>query len=270
MSLRVGIGIVALFGLVALCAPYLTRHGPKTDVGVAYLPPGPGHPLGTDDQGYDLWSQLLHGSRPAFAVGAGAMAVTMAIAVTVALCATLLAGRADRILMTAGDILISLPHLPLLLLVGILIGPSVPGTIALIAIVGWVVPAREIRARALAIRQSGYVRAARGFGAGTRYLMARHLIPALGPVLASVAVAQFGRAISLEAGLAFLGVGDVTRTSWGLTIRQALDDASLWFTGRWLWWPLPPGLAIAGLLLACALLGAGLETRLDPRLRERR
>jgi peptide/nickel transport system permease protein len=110
------------------------------------------------------------------------------------------------------------------------------------------------------------VKAALGFGAGSLHVMRRHIVPDIGLVLVASLVAAAGRAILLEAGLAFLGLGDPSRTSWGSIMRDARQSQSIFYTDIWTWWMLPPIVAIVLLLLGMTFLGVGLEQRINPRL----
>jgi peptide/nickel transport system permease protein len=110
---------------------------------------------------------------------------------------------------------------------------------------------------------------ARNFGGSPGYVLARHILPQIGPLIAFGLVTAAGRAVAMEAGLAFLGLGDPTAKSWGLMMRFALDLPGLLLTDRWLWWLLPPGLCITLLILALTFVGMGLERHLQPRLKRR-
>jgi ABC-type dipeptide/oligopeptide/nickel transport system permease subunit len=123
-----------------------------------------------------------------------------------------------------------------------------------------------VRAQVQSVRQRGYIKMARHFGGGVGYVLRRHIVPAIAPLIASGLIAAAGRAVAMEAGLAFLGLGDPAAKSWGLMMRFALNLPGLLLTDRWLWWLLPPGLGIGLLILALTYLGMGLERRLDPRL----
>ncbi len=97
-------------------------------------------------------------------------------------------------------------------------------------------------------------------------MLLRHILPQIGPLIAFGWITAAGRAVAMEAGLAFLGLGDPTAKSWGLMMRFALNLPGLFLTDRWLWWLLPPGLCITLLILALTFFGMGLERRLHPRL----
>jgi peptide/nickel transport system permease protein len=156
------------------------------------------------------------------------------------------------------------PRLPLLVLVAALAGA---GVLTVTVLIGLLRPpmARIIRSRTLTLRGRGFVESARGFGTGLPYLIRRHLLAALGPLVAVAFVAVASNAVLLEASLAFLGLADPTAVSWGLDINRALAEPGIYFTSAWLWWVLPTGFAITLAIMGFTLLGVGLEPVLNPR-----
>ena len=164
------------------------------------------------------------------------------------------------------DVVLTVPFLPLMVVLGAYLGPGA-GTLALvIGALVWARPARVVRAAVLGEAAREYVAAARALGAGDAYLLRRHVLPGVLPLVLAELVQLAGRVILLEASLAFLGLGDPLRKSWGTVLFYAqARGASL--SGAWVWWVLPPGLLIAATVLALALLGLGLERATTPRLR---
>ena len=264
-----GGGAVLLFVLVALAAPLLAPYDPHAFSGQPLERPSAAHPLGTNDAGQDILSELIYGTRISLAVGLGAALGTVALGLLVGAVAGYAGGPVDTLLMRLVDVMLTLPRLPLLILLAAFLGSGLTQTIAIISLLFWPVTARVIRAQVQSQRQRGYVRMARNFGAGPGYVLRRHILPAIAPLIAFGLVAAAGRAVAMEAGLAFLGLGDPTAKSWGLMMRFALNLPGLLLTDRWLWWLVPPGLCITALILALTYLGMGLEVRLQPRLRRR-
>jgi len=130
--------------------------------------------------------------------------------------------------------------------------------------------ARILRSETKSLRTRGFVRASQGFGGGRNYIVRRHLVPGLGPLLVTRFVEWAGIAVFLQAGLAFLGLADPTGVSWGLMLNRAVEHPGLYFTSVWTWWVLPAGLAVTLAVLGFTLLGVGLETTLNPRLQHSR
>lgn len=263
--LILGASLIGGCALVALLAPLLAPHDPKALPGSGLEPPSSEHLLGTTLIGEDILSQLIWGARSALTVAVGAATLAVIVGVLVGVSAGLVGGVVDALAMRTVDVLLAVPRLPLVVLVAALTGASRVVLILLMGFLFWPPISRIVRSQALTLRQRGYVAAAEGFGGGVLYLIRRHLVPALGPIIVVEFVAFSGNAISLEAGLAFLGLGDPTGVSWGLMMSNALATPGIYFTSAWLWWVLPAGFAITLLLLGFAFLGVGLEPIMNPR-----
>lgn len=263
---RTGGGLLALLLLTALAAPRLAPYDPDARSGTPFARPSAAHLLGTNDVGHDLLSELIYGARISLLVG-----VVAALAATVAgLGVGLLAGYArgwlDPVLMRLVDVVLALPVLPLTIVIGVFLGAGLGSQILVIAAVIWAPVARELRSQVLSLRERDHIQALRAMGAGTGYVLARHIAPAVVPLVAPQFVIATRTAILLESSLAFLGLGDVTAKSWG-TMLSLAHSRSAFLTDAWLWWVIPPGLAIAVTVLAFALLGYAFEDRARPVLR---
>jgi peptide/nickel transport system permease protein len=275
--LRAALGIEGLVGLVLLAllltaavfAPVLTPYDPDEFTGRPLERPSAAHRLGTNDVGQDILSELIYGARVSITVAAGVATGTVILAVIIGGMAGYAGGWIDLLLMRLVDLLMALPRLPLLILINALLGAGLSQMILTIALLFWPGTARIIRAQVLSVRQRGYVRMARSFGGGPIYIFVRHVLPQIAPLIVLGLVTAAGRAVALEAGLAFLGLGDPTAKSWGLIMRYALNLPGLFLTDRWLWWLLPPGICITLLILALTFIGMGMESHLDTRLRQR-
>jgi peptide/nickel transport system permease protein len=142
--------------------------------------------------------------------------------------------------------------------------PTTGGLIVIISLLSWQGGARTLRAQALSLKEKSHVAAARGFGADTWYLIRRHIIPDMGPLLVADFVFCMRRAVFIQAGLAFLGIGNPSVVSWG----SMISDAREWvFLDVWKWWLVPAGVALSMTIVAITLIGSALEPALDPRLR---
>ena len=267
LETALGGAVLGLFLLVALAAPLLAPYDPHAFSGLSLERPSAAHPLGTNDAGQDILSELIYGARISLAVGLGAALGTVALGLLVGAVAGYAGGPLDALLMRLVDVMLTLPRLPLLILLAAFLGSGLVQTVAIISLLFWPYTARAVRAQVRSARQRCYVRMARQFGGGAGYVLRRHLLPAVAPLIAFGLVAAAGRAVAMEAGLAFLGLGDPMAKSWGLMMRFALNLPGLLLTDRWLWWLLPPGLCITLLVLALTYVGMGLEGRLHPGLR---
>lgn len=263
--LLLGVILVGGFTLVALLAPLLAPYDPRALPGSGLDSPSSDHLLGTTLIGQDVLSQLVWGARTSLSVAVGAATLAIVVGVIVGVGASLVGGFVEVVTMRVVDVLLAIPRLPLLVLVAALARMSGIALILLMGFLFWPPVSRVVRSQTLTLRQRGFVNAAQGFGGGVFYVIRRHLVPALGPILAELFVAFSGNAIFLEASLAFLGLGDPTSMSWGLMLNNALATPGIYFTPAWTWWVLPAGLAITFALLGFAFLGVGIEPIINPR-----
>ncbi len=265
-----GGGLLVAAAVVAILAPALAPYHPRALVGLPLQRPSAAHLLGTNDIGQDIFSQVIWGTRPSLTVAVGASALAVFTGVLVGVGAGLAGGRADSLAMRVVDLFLALPVLPLLVLIAALAGASRLVIILVIGLIRWPEIARVTRGQTRTLRHRGFVGAAQGFGAGVPYLLRRHLVPALGPVIAAGVVSVATIAVLMEAGLAFLGLADPTVVSWGLMLNRALLFPGLYYSALWTWWVLPAGLAISVVVLGLTFVGVGLEPTFNPRLGPRR
>ncbi len=261
-----GVGLVGCFALVALLAPLLAPYRTAELAGRPLEAPSARHLLGTNGVGQDLLSQMLSGARASLFVAGVAGAGTLALGALVGLVAGWWRGVVDAVLMRVVDVLLVIPRLPLLIVAGVYVGPGLLPVAVIIAVTFWPPTARVVRSQVLSIRRRDHVVAATGFGAGALHVLRRHVLPAVGLVLAAEFVTAVGRAVVLESGLAFLGLGDPSVTSWGSVMRDAFAFGGLFYTRAWAWWLLPPILAVTLLLVGVTFLGVAVEQRVNPRL----
>ena len=262
---KVGFGLVSLVLALAVGAPLVARNNPS-QMGVPFLRPTTAHLLGTDDVGHDLWSNLVFGARVSVFVGLVTATISLVIALSVSLLAVYHRGWFEALIFRIVDLTLILPFLILVIVVAVFIGRSVGATIGVLSCVLWARPARVLRVSALRLRETPHVVVAMASGASAWWIISRHLLPRIAPQ----AVAQFVRLVNLavlsEASLAFLGLGDPQRVSWGTTLFFA-NSHSAFLTGSWAWWILPPAIGLTLVSCGMALIGVGFEERSDPRLR---
>ncbi len=234
--------------------------------------PSASHPLGTDDLGQDLLARMLYGGRISLAVGLAAMAMAVLVGVTVGAIAGISRGAVDAALMWLTDLFLSLPQLPLLLLLiylfrdrlKMVFGPEIGVFILIVMVIGgfrWMPVARLVRAQFFSLREKEYVEAARALGASTTRVVLRHILPnTLGPVIVAGTI-DVAAAIIAESTLSFLGLGfppDIP--TWGRLLfdsRDYLDFAPHW--------ALFAGSAIFLAVVTINFIGDGLRDALDPR-----
>jgi peptide/nickel transport system permease protein len=269
------VGIVVLSVMVGavLLGPLVYRV-PIDEIDFRAKLQGPSwaHPLGTDDLGQDVLARMLYGGRISLAVGITSMLIAMSIGVLVGASAGYFGGALDHTLMRITDLFLSLPGLPLLLLIVYLfreslkkvLGPEAGIFLLIVAVIGglrWMPVARLVRAQFLSLREKEFVEAARGLGAPALRQVVRHILPnALGPVIVAATI-DVAAAIIAESSLSFLGLGfppDIP--TWGRILYDAKDNLD--FAPHW---ALFPGTAIFLTVLSINYIGDGLRDALDPR-----
>jgi len=261
---KLGVILVTLLVTIALGAPLLAPYDPWAYVAPSLSPPCWSHPLGTNEVGQDILSELIYGTRTTLLVSVSAAIFSTTVSLVVGIMAGIFRGTLERIILRLIDVMLVIPVFLVALLVAAYFQPGMVTLIVLFSLLLWPPGTRIIWNRVLSLKNQGHFTAARQFGAGTAYLLWRHLVPELYPLLAVNFIQVVRRAVFMEAGLAFLGIFDPGAKSWGLMLHYAREFV---FTGSWTWWLLPPGLAVSLTIIAFALLGYSLESALDPRMR---
>jgi peptide/nickel transport system permease protein len=269
------IGSVILLALMlAVLAGPLAWRLPINDIDFKAKLKGPSwsHPLGTDDLGQDVLARMLYGGRISLAVGIAAMLIAISIGTAVGAISGFLGGTVDHALMRVTDMFLSLPGLPLLLLIVYLFrdslrkmfGPEAGVFILIVAVIGglrWMPVARLVRAQFLSLREKEFVESARGLGATPIRQVVRHILPnSMGPVIVAGTI-DVAAAIIAESTLSFLGLGfppDIP--TWGRILYDAKDNLD--FAPHW---AIFPGTAIFLTVLSINYIGDGLRDALDPR-----
>jgi oligopeptide/dipeptide ABC transporter ATP-binding protein len=252
--------------LVAIFAPLLTRYSPTVPSGIPFSRPSADHLLGTNDIGQDLFSQLVFGARLTLVIALSSAAVAVALGVLVAVVAGYYRGLTDTVLMRLVDLMLGFPFLMLVIVLAAFFGRGLGTTIGVLAAVLWARPARVLRSQVLKLRELDHVLAARAMGCSGAWAISRHIVPRITPLATAQFVRAANIAVMLEASLAFLGLGDPSRVSWG-TMLYFANARSAFLTDAWKWWILPPGLALTVVILGLAFLGYAVEEWADPRLR---
>ena len=269
----VSVVILAALVLAIVVGPFLWRV-PINEIDFAAKLEGPSwsHPLGADDLGQDVLARVLYGGRVSLAVGLAAMVVAIFVGVLVGALSGMASGRVDAVLMWLADLFLSLPQLPLLLLIIYLfrdalksvLGPEGGVFVMIVVVIGglrWMPAARLVRAQFLSLREKEFVEAARALGASRTRQVVQHILPnALGPVIVAATI-DVAAAIIAESTLSFLGLGfppDIP--TWGRLLADAKD-----YLDMATHWALAPGLAIFLTVLAINFIGDGLRDALDPR-----
>jgi peptide/nickel transport system permease protein len=263
----IGLGILTFFVLFCFVGPLL-YHGDtiNTSLENTLLPPGPGHPLGTDNVGLDVLGQLMRGGQASIEVGFFAAFIGIFIGTIFGAIAGLIGGLVDSGMMRIVDVFLSVPFLFVVLIVAVRYGASVLSLSLIIGGYTWLVPARLVRGEVLTLRTRDFVSAARAAGSSRGRLITRHLIPnALSVIIVNVTF-NVADAILAVATLGFLGFGlHYPNIDWGDMLSNGIQYLQ---AGNW-WLIYPVGACIVLIVMACNLIGDALRDSLDVRLRRR-
>jgi peptide/nickel transport system permease protein len=265
--------LLSFLVLAVLLGPLFYKTGiNEVDFGASLSGPSAKHPFGTDDLGRDILARMLYGGRISLAVGFSAMLMAITVGVIIGAIAGMARGWVDAALMWLTDLFLSLPQLPLLLLLIFLFreplkqvfGLELGIFILIVVVIGgfrWMPVARLVRAQFFSLREKEFVEAARALGASTPRTVVRHILPnSLGPVIVAATI-DVAAAIIAESTLSFLGLGfppDIP--TWGRILYDGRDYMELAAH-----WALFPGLAIFIVVLTINFIGDGLRDALDPR-----
>ena len=266
----VGLSLILLFIAGALLAPLVAPWGPfEVAFGagrrIARLaPPNSTNWLGTTNQGMDVWSQLLWGSRVALTVGLLSALGSVVIGTLIGLFAGYFGGWLDEVAMRATDVAFGIPFLPFAMVVISITSPSLSLVILLVIFFLWRTTARVIRAQVLTLKTRPFVWAARAAGASELTILFRHIAPNVLPLSFLYVAIGVQAGVMLEAALSFLGFGDPHALSWGTMLNDAFRAGAM--RTAW-WWVLPPGLALSVFVMSIFVLSRAYEEILNPRLR---
>jgi ABC-type dipeptide/oligopeptide/nickel transport system permease subunit len=254
---KAGIAITFFFFGLGIVAAFYTPYQPLKSVGPPLEPPSLKYLFGTTSIGQDVFSQWMYAAIPTLEVGLVASVLTTVIGVVVGITAGF-TRYADEPLMRLSDVVLSLPTLPLLIVVAAFVKPSLVTVAVLIALLEWASLARVVRSSVLTLKHSPYVEVALLSRVPRYKIMMVDMIRHTFPLIVAYALFAVGDAILSEAALDFIGVGPISSSSWGAMIAISQNSNAL-LNGAW-WWSAVPGLSIATVIFGFALVAYGLET----------
>lgn len=260
-STRLALAMLVALLVLAAFAPLFAGYDPLGGGDDALLPPlSPGHWLGTDDLGRDIWARVVYGTRISLTVGIASALIAVMVGVFVGALAGYFGGWLDTVLMRVAEFFQTLPRFVVALIVIALFGTSLLKMILVIAALSWPQLARVVRASVATLRQSQFVDAARVAGMRDGAIILREILPNAAAPIIVLGSLDIAMAILIEASLSFFGLGDPNHVSWG----AMLNDAQQYLRSAW-WMSAFPGLAIALTVLAFNMLGDALNDALNPR-----
>lgn len=266
-KIAVGLVIILFFVLVAIFGPIFYKTSPSSINAPATQPPSFSHLLGTTESGQDVLAQMIHGTGATLVVGFGAAVVATFLSILIGIAAGLAGGVLDELLSALSNVFLVIPGLPLVIVLAAYLHTDSTALVALvIAVTGWAWGARVIRAQTLSLRHRDFVEAARATGESWGRIVFMEIFPNEAAIVASSFLFTVIFAILTAASLAFLGIGNLDTWSWGTILYWAQNDSALEL-GAW-WWFVPPGVAIAVLGAALALVNFGVDELINPRLRQ--
>lgn len=261
---EISLYLIVGFIITAVLAEAFSPYDPFILGDDTLLGPSAGHWMGTDDLGRDTLSRVIYGARVPLIVGFLATATSLLLGILIGSFSGYFGGRTDVILMRATEYVLVVPRFFLALLVVAMLGTGVMKIVLVIGLLGWPEVARVVRAQFLTLREREFVLAARAIGASHLKVIFGEILPNAIPPAVVVASILVARAILLEAGLSFLGLGDPNLISWGSLLSEAQERI-----GASVWLALFPGMALSLLVLCVNLFGDGINDVLNPKLGKR-
>ena len=261
---EISLYLIVGFIITAVLAEAFSPYDPFTLGDDTLLGPSARHWMGTDDLGRDTLSRVIYGARVPLIVGFLATATSLLLGILIGSFSGYFGARTDVILMRATEYVLVVPRFFLALLVVAMLGTGVMKIVLVIGLLGWPEVARVVRAQVLTLREREFVLAARAIGASHIKVIFGEILPNAIPPAVVVGSILVARAILLEAGLSFLGLGDPNLISWGSLLSEAQERI-----GVSVWLALFPGMALSLLVLCVNLFGDGINDVLNPKLGKR-
>jgi peptide/nickel transport system permease protein len=266
-SALVGGLVLCVYIFLAIFGPLIAHLTSTENPADAFLPPGPGHLLGTDFFGRPILPQLILGTRPIMEVAVLSGIMIVIIGVIVGLVSGYKGGRADFAIMRLVDVVLTIPSLPLIIIIAAVVHSANPFVLAaILSVTGWAGLARAVRSQALSLREVDFVEAARIQGLPLRNIVGRQLLPNVGPYVAINFLLAINGAIYALVGLYLLGVAPVSGTNWGTMINLAMSNGAL-YSNASVFSLFAPMLMIVLLHMAFIFFSRALDQLFNPRLR---
>jgi peptide/nickel transport system permease protein len=260
----VGVVIIAALGVFApLLREYPTGYGPDL-----VNPPSAQFPFGSDALGLDVFAEVIWGSRTSFYVSLMAVAVAALIGIPAGLISGYYKGWAGEIIDSLVDIFLTLPVLPLMIVIAAIVGSSMTNVAVVIGLLAWPSLARITRNSTMKVTEMQFIEAARCLGISSGSILFKHIfLNIAGPVLVNLTLVM-ATAVLSESGLSFLGLGDPSTWSWGTILKKAWDTGAIIDTPNPWWWWFAPSAFITLYVVCFNMLGTGINDTLNPKNRE--
>ncbi len=251
-KVKLGILILSVVLLTAIFAPLLAPHDPF-QLGLPFQKPSAEHPLGTNDIGQDILSELIYGTRVSLIIGLISALVVTVVGTALGILSGYYGGVTDRVIAQIINVAMALPSLPLTIILVAFLNASVWNLIIAICITSWTSTARIVRSRVQQIRELPFIKIEKTMKAGHLYIMIRHILPNIFEIVFVRGVLAVSDAMLTEASLSFLGLGVIGQKSWGGILHYAFFRNGV--INGYIWWYMPPILCISLSVLGFMLLG---------------
>lgn len=263
-----GAGIIVFFILMATFGPVFIHVSPNANPANAYELPSWNHILGTDYAGRGTFSEIVNGSTDVLIVAILASTFSLVVGVAIGLLSGFFGGVVDMLIMRLVDIVLTIPGLPLIIVLVTVIHSSNPLTMAgLLSVTGWAGLSRSIRSQALSLSRREYIEAARLQGLTIWNIIFRQMLPNIGPYVAMNFLLGITGAIYAEVGLYLLGVAPISASNWGVMLNFAMTQAGSIYTSNSMWYLFSPMAAIVLLQMGFVFFTRALDQLFNPRLR---
>ena len=265
-------GLIGFIGLLfyifmAIAGPYIVPLDTIPKPEQRYLPPSWEHPLGTDFEGKDIFSQIVNGARDVLFVAFLAGTVTVLIATVLGSIAGFKGGLWDNVIMAVDEILLTIPQFPLLSVLAALTRLDNFTLALVIGVLSWPALARAIRSQVLSLKERDFIEAARALGLDAKHIVFTEIMPNLMSYIVVSWILSMTGAVYSQVGLVFLGFVPFTSHNWGVMINLAWTWGAIYYKDS-VWYIISPIMAITGFQLSAILFSRALEEIFNPRLRE--
>jgi peptide/nickel transport system permease protein len=261
-----GLILLGVFVVIAIFGSTIAPQDPSAITSASLAPPSGAHWLGTTQDGQDVFSQLLVGAQSTLLIGLVTGVIATVLSIIVGVSAGYFAGSGGEVLSLLSNIFLVIPGLPLLIVLTSYVPHASWWVLALVlSVTGWAWGARVLRAQTLAFRQQDFVQAAKASGESNWRIILFEILPNEAAIVATSFLFTIVYAISFYVALVFLGFGDINQWSWGTMLYFAENNQAI-TSGAW-WWYVPPGLAVALLILSLVMLNFGIDEFINPRLK---
>ena len=263
----IGFLVVVFMVLLSYAGPLIIELDTKTKIDKIYITPTVEHPLGTDHQGRDIWSQIVNGGKDVIYVAFLAALISTVIAVVFGTMSGFIGGWIDSAIMAVTDIILTIPQFPLLAVLAAFISlNSLTFLGILMGLLNWPTLLRALRAQALSLKQRDFIEAARALDLGVWHIVMREMVPNMMPYIVVSFALGMTFAVYQQAGLVFLGLVPISAGNWSVMIQLAWVRGAIFYKDS-VWYIMAPIIAIAILQLAIISMTRSLELVFNPRLR---